>query len=95
MREDYPEGAVFRVVAEGARLNGLTPMRGGHRGWSRPLEVGTEIVCTGVRWGWGSDPGLQVEFKCDEPGVSYVTFWPAAYGAMMSYPAPGSLERVR
>lgn len=96
LRDEFPEDAVFRVTVEGAQLTGMVPSGPhAHKGWSKPLTVGEEITCKGVQRGWGSDPGFEVRFHCDEPGVSFVTFWPAQFLAMASRPAPGALERVR
>lgn len=89
---EYAVGGKFRVIRDGASLSGWTPTRGGHRGWSRDLQVGDVVECAGFGPGWGSDPGYGIEFKA--PGVSSVEVRPSA-GSMWSYrPADGFLEPV-
>jgi hypothetical protein len=53
-RAQFKEGARFRVVKEGARLEALVYFgETTWSGWSRPLEVGEVITCTGWQDGFG------------------------------------------
>ena len=87
----YPAGAVFRVIEAGARLSGMEPVHGGHRGWSRDLVLGEEITCLGMTMGWGSDSIPCVHWQVE--GKAFVRVRPEV-GLWQPWPVPGFLERV-
>jgi hypothetical protein len=104
--EDWPKGATFRVVKEGGQLSGFTttvvsmttrqPIA--WRVWKLALQPGDEIVCEGPDYGFGSDPGYGVHFRCrktDDAGATKCEFQPTE-GSLFNYrPASGYLELIR
>jgi hypothetical protein len=99
LREQYPEGSIWQVVKEGAKFDGMQAMRE-HRsaweGWQVELPVGYVLTCRGVQWGWGSDPGLEVQWTSDDipAGVSHVTLRPCVFAHMSVSPVDGYIERI-
>lgn len=96
---DFPKGAKFRVVKDGARLSGMVPFAGGaYQGWGHVLAVGDVIESRGFGPGWGSDPGYGVHWTCEavrEARASFVEFKPSGSGNWFTYwPAAGWLEQV-
>lgn len=95
-RKLYVEGASFRVVKEGARLEGLVTFgASAWGGWSRPLRVGEVLLCRGWLPGWGSDsiPHVQFTGKDVPPNADWVHVWPMS-GLWRPYPLEGYLEKV-
>lgn len=97
---DFPKGARFKVVREGAYLSGLRLMveqrSNGRIGIRRDLELGDVIVSRGFGPDWGSDPGYGIHFDWpgDEQHVDYTEFKPGQ-GALFGFgPADGYLERI-
>jgi hypothetical protein len=91
----YAPEVKFRVVKEGLRLNGMTPIVGGMSGWSQTLKVGDVLTCTGFGPGWGGDPGYGVEFTTEESiaaRASHCDLWPSTGGPFGYRPKPGYLE---
>lgn len=95
----YAPGRRFRVIAEGAQLEGMVPepdYRGSAwRGWQQSLEPGDVVTCTGFGAGWGGDPGYGVEFTSDQAEAERAgncEIRPMAGGIFNYRPAPGVLE---
>lgn len=94
-RDTYAAGKRFRVVREGATLNGMVQTGTVIRAWSRPLVVGEVIVSRGPGYGWGSDPGFGVHWETDEPDVEHAYVTPSGSPMFfIYYPADGFLEEV-
>ena len=103
---DFPQGRRFRVrIPAGARppsLNGYKPMHGisgAQQSVRIVLEEGDVITCDGQRWGWGSDPGLEIFFLDPrDPAVaaaeraSYLSFFPTTGHWMAAEPDMRYLE---
>lgn len=94
---DYPQGAKFRVIAEGAYLTGYAPLQGttcpgALVSWRQNLAVGDVIECRGYGPDWGSDPGYGIHWV--HPEASHVMFHPYEGGIFNFHPKPGYLERV-
>ena len=100
LREDWPEGQEFRVVKDGAFLDGMVPTHpSAFSGWKYDLPVGAVITCLGYRRGWGSDPGPDiVQWSCHESKrvhASFVEFRPQGGKTIYdSRPMDGYLEKV-
>jgi hypothetical protein len=92
----YAKGKKFRVVREGAKVQGMQAKQGYHQGWSRPLAIGEVVESKGFEWGWGSDPGQEVHFIVDDipSGVSCIEVGPLHYGPMTAWPQDGYLEEI-
>jgi hypothetical protein len=92
----YAPGARFRVVREGATLDGwVAELAGGCRGWRQRLRPGDLLTCTGDGPGLGADPGHGVEFtsaQSEAAGAFHCEVRPMTGGAFTSRPAPGLLE---
>lgn len=93
--QQYVVGARFRVVREGARLEGIQLF--GEKAWAgfaSNLRVGDIVVCTG--WKTGMD-GETREVNFTAQGVpwqaKWVHVWPQA-GLFQPWPLPGTLEPV-
>jgi len=93
----YAKGKKFRVIKEGAKVQGMQAMPGYHQGWQRPLAVGDVVESRGFEWGWGSDPGQEVHFIVDgvPSGVSFIEVGPLQFGPMSSWPQDGYLEEIK
>jgi hypothetical protein len=95
---EYAPGGKFRVVKEGARLSGWTPMApSAWSGWSQVLHVGDVIECRGFGPGFGSDPGYGVEWTSEQAREAHAgscDFWPSVGGMWSYHPAAGFLEPV-
>lgn len=101
LRDDWAKGRAFRVIKEGAYLDGLTLVPDvhytAHQGWRHHLAVGDVITSLGVTPGWGSDPGYGVHWTCDavvKDGVSHAEFKPSAGNIWSFHPVDGFLEPV-
>lgn len=94
----YKPGGKFRVIAEGATLNGWAPHpTGGHVGWRQELHVGDVITCTGFGPGWGGDPGYGVEFTSEQSTAaraSHCDVFPSSGSVFRFHPAAGYLEPI-
>jgi PHD/YefM family antitoxin component YafN of YafNO toxin-antitoxin module len=94
-KEQYQEGRRFRVVKPYGRLEGLMFFGNTPGGWSRNLEVGDVLQCTGWKPAYDAEhieiatfavPGL--------PGnLQWVAFHPVA-SLFMPWPMPGYLELI-
>jgi hypothetical protein len=101
---DYVKGAQYVVIKEGARIIGRIPIHGGYSGGGCTLRVGQVITCEGLNRGWGSDPGMEVNWS-DENGEAFksqtqghamhgATFWPLQTAGMSEWPADGYLRKL-
>jgi hypothetical protein len=91
----YAPGARFRVIGDGATLDGLEPMPGGYQSWRQPLRPGDVLTCTGYGPSYGGDPGYGVEFTSAESeaaGACHCKVRPMAGGMFDYHPAPGLIE---
>lgn len=93
--DQYVAGARFRVVREGARLEGIQLF--GEKAWAgfaKDLSVGDVVICNG--WRTGMD-GETREVNFTAQGVpwaaQWVQVWPQA-GLWKPWPLPGTLEPV-
>ena len=91
----YAPGERFRVIAEGAVLDGLVPARGSYKSWRQQLRPGDILTCTGYGPGFGGDPGYGVEFTSagsEAAGAFHCQVRPVAGGALDYRPARGLLQ---
>ena len=91
----YASGRRFRVITEGAALNGHTPAPSGARGWQQKLQPGDILTCTGYGPGFGADPGYGVGFTspaAEAAGAFCCDIWPMAGGSIDYHPPAGFLE---
>lgn len=93
-RKQFREGNRFQVVREGARLEGLVFFgETTWSGWSRNLEVGEIITCTGWQPAWNAEHVSVANFTAENvpPTARWVAVWPLA-GLFLPWPMPGFLE---
>ena len=89
----YASGRRFRVITEGAALNGHTPAPSGARGWQQKLQPGDILTCTGYGPGFGADPGYGVGFTspaAEAAGAFCCDIWPMAGGSIDYHPPAAS-----
>jgi hypothetical protein len=95
-RYQFKEGRRFRVIREGARLEGLVFFGSTTwSGWTRALEVGEIVTCNGWVDGFNT-PGIRVvTFAADRvpDNTEWVSVWPLA-SLWKPYPAEGYLELI-
>lgn len=90
----FKEGNRFRVVREGARLEGLVYFgETTWSGWSRNLEVGEIVTCTGWQPAWNAEHVSVANFTAENvpPNARWCSVWPIA-GLFLPWPMPGFLE---
>lgn len=94
----YAPDAKFRVVREGAHLDGRVSIgMSAFQGWRQDLHVGDVVTCTGFGRGFGGDPGYGVEFTSERSqaeGAFACEITPSAGGTFDYRPAPGYLEPI-
>lgn len=89
---EFPKGARFEVIADGARLRGWTAIRGGMQGWGKDLAIGDVIESLGYGGDPGSDPGYGIHFV--DGDAFGVHFSPSIGGVFDFRPADGYLRRI-
>lgn len=93
--QKWAAGKKFRVVKEGARLEGIVTFGdSAWAGYSKALQVGDEITCNG--WRIGMD-GQTEEANFTADGVPWnalwIQFWPMS-GLFRPWPMEGYLEEI-
>ncbi|MET0886198.1 MAG: hypothetical protein ABWX92_07080 [Mycetocola sp.] len=95
-RELYQQDRKFRVVKQGARLEGIVHFGSGNAwaGFSRHLKVGDVVTCTGWKPGMGT-PSEVVNFDCatSPEDVIWSMMWPMQ-GLFTPYPMDGYLVPI-
>jgi hypothetical protein len=92
----FKQGQKFRVIKDGARLEGLIIFgKTNWSGWSRRLTVGEVLVCNGEENGWDSSTVKLITFNGARvpENARYVTVWPMA-GLWSPWPMAGYLELI-
>jgi hypothetical protein len=95
-RASFVEGARFRVIKPGARLEGMVFFgETTWSGWSRNLEVGEIVTCRGWIPGWQTSDVMVADFTAEKvpDNAKWVSVWPLA-GMWKPYPALGYLEAL-
>lgn len=94
----YAPDAKFRVVREGAHLDGRVSIgMSAFQGWRQDLHVGDVVTCTGFGRGFGGDPGYGVEFTSEQSTAaraSHCDVFPSSGSVFRFHPAAGYLEPI-
>lgn len=95
-REIYHSGAQFRVVREGARLEGVVTWGEKHwAGYARSLNVGEIVTCNGWREGMAGGGVMEANFTVDGApwNALWIQVWPQA-SLWRPWPMDGFLEPI-
>ena len=91
----YKAGERYRVIRDGCKLFGMTPIHGGHQGWSMRLAKGEIITCQGKSMTFGD--GVPVVKWADANGkflAADCEFHPSTGGMWSQRPQDDCLELV-
>lgn len=94
MQKDFLKGRKYQVIKPGI-LSGWSPVQGGMKGFSQPMDVGAVLTCDGVSMSSGD--GVPVVKWLDENGGHIAIdceFRPSVGSMWSSFPHPGHLELV-
>jgi len=96
-RKLYKEGARFRVMRPGARLEGMVKFgnTGAWSGWGRMLKVGEIVECNGWKNVIGSETvqGANFSARGTPKNATLIQIWPLA-GMWRPFPMDGFLELI-
>lgn len=98
-RRLFTDGQQFRVIADGARMEGMVPYGPADKvvwaGWSRRLLVGEIVVCNGWRLGWDQSTVECANFTANgvPENAGWINIWPQS-GMWRPYPMDGFLEPI-